>query len=97
MTDHELFLSPSAKRDLKKLPLKIQNEIVEVHLPIIVEKPIERGKPLAGALKNDRSYHFGRSPEYRIVYFLEGRFITVTLIGSREGFYRRAIKRKKGR
>jgi addiction module RelE/StbE family toxin len=96
MLEFELVLSPAAKRDLKKLPHKIQRDIVTIHLPIISQNPFEKGKPLAGALKDDRSYHFGRKPEYRIVYHMEGRLITVTLIGSREGLYREAVRRRKG-
>jgi len=96
MPEFELVLSPAAKRDLKKLPIKIQDDIVAIHLPSIVENPFEKGKPLGGALKHDRSYHFGRKPEYRIVYHIEGRHITVTLVGSREGLYREAVRRRKG-
>jgi mRNA-degrading endonuclease RelE of RelBE toxin-antitoxin system len=95
MLGYELVLSPAAKRDLKRLPIKIQNDIVEIHLPIIADNPVQRGKPLVGALRYDRCYHFGRKPEYRIVYHLEGRLITVTLVGSREGLYQKALKRRK--
>jgi mRNA-degrading endonuclease RelE of RelBE toxin-antitoxin system len=94
MAEFELVLSPAARRDFKKLPGKIQQELLENHLPSIAGQPFDRGKPLVGALKNSRSYHFGRKPEYRIVYFVEELLVTVTLIGSREGLYRKAKKRK---
>ncbi len=94
MTGYEIELSPAARRDLKSLPLRIQKEIVMDHLPIIRENPYYTGKPLVGALRKERSYHFGRKPEYRIIYFIEGKIITVTLIGTREGIYKKARKRR---
>jgi mRNA-degrading endonuclease RelE of RelBE toxin-antitoxin system len=93
MSEYELELSPAARRDLKTLPLRIQREIVMHHIPIIKERPYYVGKPLVGALHRERSYHFGRRPEYRIIYFVEENLITVTLIGTREGIYKRAKKR----
>ncbi len=94
MPAYELELSPASKRDLKSLPIRIQKEIVLDHLPIIRENPYYAGKPLVGALHKERSYHFGRKPEYRIIYFIEGTLITVTLIGTREGIYKKAKKRR---
>ena len=89
-----LELSPAARRDLKRLPLQIQEEILFVHLPKIQEKPFEAGKPLRGVLKGERSYHLGRKPQYRIVYLMEGKVITVTIIGTRENIYKRARRRR---
>ncbi len=94
MPSYELDLSTAAERDLKALPERVQQDIVIVHLPAIKENPFIKGKPLSGALHNERSYHFGRRPEYRIIYYLEGNMITVTVIGSREGIYKKARKRK---
>jgi mRNA-degrading endonuclease RelE of RelBE toxin-antitoxin system len=94
MADYLLELSPAAQRDLKGLPLKIQKSIALVHLPRIAEQPFDAGKPLFGSLQGERSYHFGRRPEYRIIYFIEGKNITVTIIGSREGIYKKARSRK---
>jgi mRNA-degrading endonuclease RelE of RelBE toxin-antitoxin system len=93
-TKFELELSPAALRDLKSLSLKIQREILSSHLPLIRETPYLVGKPLAGVLHKERSYHFGRKPEYRIIYFIEGNIITVTLIGTREGIYKKAKRRR---
>jgi mRNA-degrading endonuclease RelE of RelBE toxin-antitoxin system len=94
MADYLLELSPAAYRDLKALPLKIQKAIVLIHLPRIAEQPYGTGKPLFGSLQGERSYHFGRRPEYRIIYFIEGIKITVTIIGSREGIYKKARSRR---
>jgi len=88
-------LSPAAKRDLKKLPHSVQREIAFEHLPIIEEDPLGKSEPLLGTLKGERSYHFGRKPEYRIIFFIDEEMITVTIIGTRESVYRRAKRRKK--
>jgi len=92
---YAIELSPAARRDLKRLPIEIQKEIVFEHLPAIQRKPLKVGKPLAGVLKNERSYHFGRKPQYRIIYFIEGSLVLVTIIGARENIYKRARQRKR--
>lgn len=93
MHSYRLELTPAAKRDLKGLPLRIQKGIVMEHLPMIREQPYRAGKPLVGALRKERSYHFARRPEYRIIYFVKEDMITVTLMGSREEIYKKAKKR----
>jgi mRNA-degrading endonuclease RelE of RelBE toxin-antitoxin system len=90
----ELELSPAALRDLRSLPFKIQREIALNHLPVIREMPYRVGKPLSGTLHKERSYHFGRRPEYRIIYLIESNIIMVTLIGTREGIYKKAKRRR---
>lgn len=92
---YALELSPAARRDLKRLSIEIQKEIVFEHLPAIQREPLKVGKPLAGVLKNERSYHFGRKPQYRIIYFIEGSLVLVTIIGARENIYKRARQRKR--
>ena len=94
MPGYQLELSTAAMRDLKALPLKIQRDIAVIHLPVIRGMPYQAGKPLVGTLYKERSYHFGRNPEYRIIYFIEDNMITVTLIGSREGIYKKARRRR---
>jgi mRNA-degrading endonuclease RelE of RelBE toxin-antitoxin system len=93
MIEHKLELSPAAMGDLKALPTRVQRDIAISHLPIIREKPYQVGKPLLCALYKERSYHFGRKPEYRIIYFIEDNLITVTLIGTRESIYKKAKRR----
>ena len=87
-------LSPAARRDLKGLPLSIQKDVVFKHLPELAKDPFLKAKPLVGAFKGERSYHFGRKPEYRIIFYIEKTLITVTIIGTREGIYKKAKKRK---
>ncbi|MCP4404517.1 MAG: type II toxin-antitoxin system RelE/ParE family toxin [bacterium] len=93
--EYSLEISPAAKRDLKRLPVSTREEIVFTHLPAIKDDPISTSSPLVGALKKERSYHFGRKPEYRIVFYVEDTVITVTIIGSRENIYKRAGRRKR--
>jgi mRNA-degrading endonuclease RelE of RelBE toxin-antitoxin system len=92
---YHLELAPAAKRDLKRLPLVIQPEIVNIHLPALQSNPWSPSEPLHGTLKGERSYHFGRKPEYRLLFYLEEDLITVTIIGTREGIYQRAKRRQK--
>jgi len=93
MSIYELELSSAAKKDLRNLPMNIQREIIFEHFPRIKERPFQSGRPLVGVLHKERSYHFGRRPEYRIIYFVEKDLITVTLIGTREGIYKKARRR----
>jgi len=93
--DYTIELAPAAKRDLKKLPSAIQREIVFTHLPAIQSDPYLKASPLVGALQGERSYHFGRKPEYRIIFYIEDKTIVVTLIGTRENIYRTAKRRTK--
>ena len=90
-----LELSPAAKRDLKKLPNDVQREILFTHLPVIKDDPYFTGIPLHGALEGERCYHFGRKPEYRIIYLIKDGLITVTIIGTREGIYKRAKRHRR--
>jgi len=60
-----------------------------------VKDPFSKTEPLLGTLKGERSYHFSRKPEYRIIYYIEDDLIIVTIIGKRESIYKRAQKRKK--
>jgi len=92
---YKLELSAAAKRDLKRLPMSVQKDIVFNHLPIIENDPTAKSEPLSGAMKGERSYHFGRQPEYRIIFSMKNQIITVTIIGSRENIYKRAKRRGK--
>jgi len=90
---YRLELPSAARRDLKRLPRSVQWEIAYKYLPQIQSNPHGVGDYLVGALKGERSYHFGRKPEYRILYFVEDDLIIVTIVGTREGIYKRARRR----
>ncbi len=92
---YALELSTAAKRDIRRLPLSVQKEIAFTHLPKIAGDPFVSSDPLTGTLKGERSYHFGRKPEYRIIFYVEADIITVTVIGTRENIYKRARRRKR--
>lgn len=92
---YQLEHAPAAKRDLKRLPVGIQQEIVNVHLSALQSQPWSLSEPLSGALKGERSYHLGRKSEYRLIFYLEEDLIMVTIIGTREGIYQRAKRRSK--
>ncbi len=95
LEEYRLELSPAAGRDIRRLPRSVQKEIAFIHLPKIAEAPFANSDPLTGTLKGERSYHFGRKPEYRIIFYIEDHIITVTVIGTRENIYKRATRRKK--
>jgi mRNA-degrading endonuclease RelE of RelBE toxin-antitoxin system len=90
---YSLILAPAAKRDFKKLPQNVQNQIVFEHLPENERDPLGVGKLLFGVLKGELSYHFGRNPEYRIISFIDNNSVFVTIIGSRENIYKHAKRR----
>ena len=92
---YQLEVAPAAKRDLKRLPRVIQQEIVNTHLPVLQSNPWSLSELLSGTLKGERSYHFGRKPEYRLIFYVEDNLITVTIIGTREGIYQRAKRWQK--
>jgi len=53
---YTLELSPAAKKkDLKKLPITIQKDIVFKHLQEIQFKPYKKGSPLSGTFIGERS------------------------------------------
>jgi mRNA-degrading endonuclease RelE of RelBE toxin-antitoxin system len=90
---YRLEVSPAAQRDLKRLPPNVRSEVIVDHLPTIARNPFRVSTPLIGGLRGERSYHFGRKPEYRIIFFVEDDLVTVTILGTREGIYRRARRR----
>ena len=93
--DFTLEISPAANRSLRKLPNSVQKEIVYTHLPAITKDPYGVGRPLRGSFKGEFCYHFGRKPEYRIVYLIEEELITVTILGTRESIYKRAKRQRR--
>lgn len=99
---YEIRASRAVQRDLKRLPLALQREIQNIHLPKLKEDPFQ-GYALRGDLRGLRSYHLThRGTAYRIVYevLTERRIVLILMIGKREGFYpalRRRVRGKRGR
>ena len=80
---------PRVKRDVKKVDVRIRDEIETTHIPAILTNP-GLGKTLVGDLAGIRSYHFKiANQQYRIAYvvFEEQKKVVVLMIGKREGFY----------
>jgi len=92
---YQVVIAPAAERDLRRLPRKARREFFDIHLLRISDAPREVGTPLHGEFIGYWAYHFGRHPEYRIIYDIEEEIATVTvfLVGSRENVYARLRRR----
>lgn len=83
-------ITPSAKRSLKKLPLKLREEIINATK--ILEKTPLTGEKLTGSLGFLYSFHFKyQDVHYRVVYTinLEQKLIIIHFTAKRENFYER--------
>jgi addiction module RelE/StbE family toxin len=84
-------------RDVKRFSFNLQQEIRTNHLPKILQNPFSF-PVLKGKLKKYRKYSFiYRKTDYRIIYKVETEILTVfvIMIGSREEFYKRLVRRIK--
>lgn len=87
---------PKVDKDLSKFDKNLKKDIRDKHIPKILEDPHRAGKSLSGKLAGLKSYSFtAHRTEYRIVYdMLEEKVIVLFLmIGSRENFYERLLRR----
>ena len=91
---YEMKLSTAAVRDIGQLPVRIQDAIEARHIPKIAANPYAVSFPLHGNLRGLRSYHFGRRPEYRMVYYISGNQVTIIAVGPHDQAYRRAGRRR---
>lgn len=85
---HKLVITPSAKRSLKKLPLKTREELIKAVK--ILETNIYAGEKLSGSLHFLYSFHFKfNNTEYRAVYSIDNKneFVIIQFAGPRENFY----------
>lgn len=88
------FISP-VKKDLKRLPPELVEQLRTVHFPRLADAPTQ-GDTLSGPFKGLRSYHFGyHATEYRIIYEVipDDPLVIVLMIGSRERLYERLRQR----
>ena len=86
---------PGVKKDLKRVDVRIRNEIKTTHIPAILANP-GLGEALVGDLAGTRSYHCKiANQQFRIAYVVseEEMKVFVLMIGKREGFYT-LLKRK---
>ena len=70
---------------IKKNP-HLAKEFIEKYLPKILNNPYKIGGKLKGLTVY--SYHFHRSPEYRVIYGIEKNKVIFYLIASREEVYK---------
>ena len=93
--NYQIVIAPAAERDLRRLSRRTRREFFDVHLLRIADEPRVVGTPLHGEFRGYWSYHFGRRPEYRVIYNIEDEIatITVVLVGSRENIYARLRRR----
>jgi len=87
----EIFITPSAKRAVKKLPQEVKKEIVALCEGFIAKHSFDAEK-LQKPLDECRSFHFKlNNVHYRIAYRIveNNERIDVVLIGTRENFYQK--------
>ncbi len=84
----QLVITASAKRSLKKLPLKVRQALLSA--TEILETNPYAGEKLSGVLNFLYSFHFKiNNTHYRLAYTidLDKRFIIVHFANTRENFY----------
>ena len=89
--EFSVFITSSAKKSAKKLPLSVREEVVRLTREIISRNPYDAER-LQKPLDECRSFHFKMdNTHYRIAYRTveEEKRVDIVLIGSREGFYER--------
>lgn len=85
----------AVKKDLKRLPPPLVDQLQTIHLPRLAADPLQ-GDPLSGPFKGLRSYHFSfQGTEYRIIYEVVPAedLIIVLIVGPRERLYERLRQR----
>ncbi len=90
---------PKVDKDLSKLDKPVRLQIRDRHIPAILENPYVAGSPLSGELAGLRSYHFtANRVDYRIIYdVLDDKLLVLFLmVGTRENFYKRLLRRLVG-
>lgn len=84
----EVAWSPTARRDVARLPEKVASAAIEFIYGAIAENPSRVGHPLRFELEG---FHSARRGGYRVVYRVDddARVVTVMMIGHRSKAYRR--------
>ena len=87
----EIFITPSAKRAVKKLPREVKEEIVMLCEEFIAKHPFDAEK-LQKPLNECYSFHFkANNVHYRIAYRIveNDERVDIILVGTRENFYQK--------
>lgn len=86
MASYEIEISSSAERQLRKLPRKEQERIVQAILPL-AQEPLPRGSRKLSGYEDVFRIRVGR---YRILYSVSGKKLVIIIlkIGHRREVYR---------
>jgi mRNA-degrading endonuclease RelE of RelBE toxin-antitoxin system len=89
-----VFFSKPAERDLKHLPIRVQEVIRLEHIPRL-SKNSEAGKFLHGPLRGYFSYDFhSGGVSYRIAYeYTKNKDVIILMIDARDNFYKKFTRR----
>lgn len=89
-----MYITSSAKKAAKRLPLSVRYEIIRLSHEIIAKNPYDAER-LQKPLDECHSFHFKmNNVHYRIAYriIVDKKRVDVVLVGSREGFYERLTR-----
>lgn len=97
MNSYTVKAGSAVKKDIKKFPFELKNEIRNVHFAEISKDPYV-GYQLGKLFKKKGiwSYHFKfKGKDYRIAYriFEKEKLVAIVMIGPRERFYNRLRQR----
>lgn len=90
-TSYKLIVPNAVQKDLRRLPLQLQEELLFQHFPSIQANP-HQAPLLKGEFRKMRKYTLSSGgTEYRIVYRVveKSKAVVLIMVGSREGFYKR--------
>jgi len=73
----EIRPTPSARRDLNRLPEAVATAVLEFIYGALAENPHRVGKPLLGELSG---LHSARRGQYRVIYRIDDEVVTVTVV-----------------
>ena len=87
--EFSIYITSSARKSAKKLPVLVRNEIVRLSNEIIAQNPYDVER-LQKPLDDCYSFHFKmNNVHYRIAYCIvrDEKRVDIVMVGSREGFY----------
>ena len=73
----EIRPTPSARRDLNRLPEAVATAVLEFIYGALAESPHRVGKQLLGELSG---LHSARRGQYRVIYRIDDEVVTVTVV-----------------
>jgi mRNA interferase RelE/StbE len=82
---YQLAVSSTAEKQLRRLPERVANAVVEFMVGPLIEDPLVCGKPLKPPLDG---LHSARRGNYRIIYRVDQRIVVVLRIAHRSHVYR---------